>query len=136
MLREGKAEAVVEPPEAPIALRLLPRGTLPRTPAAGNQGTARPSERLGRAQWGELGETLGLSRRQIEIVRCVFDGLSEPGIGELLGVSPSRVHTHLDRLYKKLHVHGRCELVVAIFIEYMSRSSGGAVAARRVLQPT
>lgn len=79
-----------------------------------------PSNCLGTKSWARLAAALDLSPRQLEITQCIFDGLSEPAIGRLLGVTASTVHTHLDRLYRKLHVHGRCELVVAIFIHYLS----------------
>ena len=87
--------------------------------AAALVGSA-PSNCLGAESWGRLAAALELSPRQLEIARCIFDGLSEPAIGRLLGVTASTVHTHLDRLYRKLQVHGRCELVVAIFTHYVS----------------
>ena len=89
------------------------------TRAVARVGSA-SSNCIGAESWERLAVKLDLSRRQLEITRCIFDGLSEPAIGSLLGVAGSTVHTHLDRLYRKLQVHGRCELVVAIFISYVS----------------
>src|SRR6185295_9972680 len=58
-------------------------------------------------QWSKVSESLDLSRRQFEIAQCVFDDLKETAISQRLGVSPHTVHTHLERLYAKLGVHGR-----------------------------
>jgi len=88
---------------------------------------------LSAESWSCLAAALDLSARQLEIAQCVFDGLSEPAIGRVLGVSTSTVHTHLDRLYKKLRVHGRCELVVAIFTEYVSLFANDGRATPRAL---
>jgi len=95
-------------------------------PLQGNEVslTATPSHCLNEATWTHLGSALELSPRQLEITRCVFDGMSECAIGRLLGVSTSTIHTHLDRLYKKLRIHGRSELVVALFVAYASRRVG------------
>ena len=90
--------------------------------AAGGSGIrGRPSRRLGRAQWQSIAAALGLSDRQLEVIRCVFDGLDEASISRELDLSRHTVHTYLDRLYKKLHVNSRCELIVRVFVTHVSR---------------
>ena len=74
-------------------------------------------------KWRSIAESLGLSRRQLQIVRCVFDGLDEPSIGHQLRVFSHTVHSHLNRLYKKIRVKSRCELIVLVFLNYLSRAS-------------
>jgi DNA-binding NarL/FixJ family response regulator len=80
------------------------------------------------AEWRSLATCLGLSPRECGIVRAVFDGASEKRIAEGLGLSPHTVHTYLWRIYRKLHVQSREELLVRVFAEFRSfpkRSSNG-----------
>ena len=81
------------------------------------QGVFAPKE------WRALAASLGLSPREAGVVRCVFDGASERRIAEQLALSPHTVHTYLWRIYRKLHVQSREELLVRIFAEF--RSSRG-----------
>jgi DNA-binding NarL/FixJ family response regulator len=53
----------------------------------------------------------------------VFDGFDQEEISRELNISPHTVHTHLDRLYRKLRVKSRCELVVLVFLAYLSGRS-------------
>ncbi len=72
------------------------------------------------SKWLAIATSLRLSRREAEILRGIFNDDSEAVIAELLGMSPHTVHTHLERLYKKLGVNSRCETVVRIFAEYVA----------------
>ena len=81
----------------------------------------RPSTLLRKAQWRVIADALDLSDRQLEIVRCVFDGLDEASISRELDISHHTVHTYLDRLYRKLAIKSRCELIVQVFLAYLSR---------------
>ncbi len=64
--------------------------------------------------WRELGGALGLSPRELEIARGIFDGQKEYAIAARLGCSPDTVHTHTRRLYAKTDVHSHVELLVCI----------------------
>jgi DNA-binding NarL/FixJ family response regulator len=75
-----------------------------------------------------IADSLDLSDRQLEIVRCVFDGLDETSISRELDISHHTVHTYLDRLYRKVGVKSRCELVVQVFLAYLSRQDDGSAA--------
>jgi len=91
--------------------------------APGSRGVGSPSALcLSGESWSELAGRLKLSPRRLAITRLIFDGRTEPAIAAELAISESTVHTHLDRLYKKLGVHGRCELVVAVFRAYVASS--------------
>jgi len=80
-------------------------------------------------EWRSLATCLGLSPRECGIVRAVFDGESEKGAAERLGLSPHTVHTYLWRIYRKLHVQSREELLVRVFAEFRAlpkrATSGG-----------
>jgi DNA-binding CsgD family transcriptional regulator len=56
-----------------------------------------------------------LSPREKEIVRLVMKGLSTRGIAQLLDISPWTVSTHLRRIFLKLGVNSRPEMVALIF---------------------
>ena len=75
-------------------------------------------------EWYVLVKRLGLSRREAEIVRLVFDDLSKAEIARRLGLAPSTIHTYLGRLYRKLGVRSRGELMTFVFFEFLeSRAS-------------
>lgn len=71
-------------------------------------------------EWRSLATCLGLSPRECGIVRAVFDGDSEKRTAERLGLSPHTVHTYLWRIYRKLQVQSREELLVRVFAEFRS----------------
>ncbi|MEK7675368.1 MAG: response regulator transcription factor, partial [Verrucomicrobiota bacterium] len=50
-----------------------------------------------------------LSRREQEILACLFRGLFDKEIGDELHISTGTVHSHLVRLFRKLGVHSRKE---------------------------
>lgn len=77
---------------------------------------ARPSGRrvFSAEEWRSIAGAAGLSPREFEIIQRVFDDEKESAIASGLGVSPHTVHTHLERLYRKLGVSGRCAAVVRV----------------------
>ncbi len=82
-------------------------------------------------EWRSLATALGLSPRECGVVQSVFDGGSEKRIAEQLGLSPHTVHTYLWRIYRKLHVQSRQELLVRVFAEFRSLSVSGNTGRRR-----
>lgn len=52
-----------------------------------------------------------LTERETEILRMVAKGLSFETVGEVLGISPHTVVTHVKKIYRKLAVHSRGEAV-------------------------
>jgi DNA-binding NarL/FixJ family response regulator len=52
-----------------------------------------------------------LSERETEILRLVAKGFGFEAVGELLGISPHTVVTHVKKIYRKLAVHSRGEAV-------------------------
>jgi DNA-binding NarL/FixJ family response regulator len=71
-------------------------------------------------QWRSVGEYLRLSGRELQIVRGFFNGGTEATIAGRLRLSSHTVHSHVDRIYKKLNVGSRCGLAVRIFSAYLS----------------
>lgn len=56
---------------------------------------------------------LGLSPRQIEVLRLLIEGSSNKVIARRLDISPSTVRTHIESLFVRLDVHSRTQAVVA-----------------------
>jgi DNA-binding NarL/FixJ family response regulator len=73
--------------------------------------------------WQRVTNVLALSGRESQILQAVFEDQKERCIAANLGISSHTVHTHLERIYRKLHVSSRVELVVRVFAEYLSKPS-------------
>ncbi len=69
------------------------------------------------ADWSLVTRVCGLSKRELAIVKLVFDDRCDTEIARALGISRHTVNTHLTRLYRKLDVHSRVQLVVRICYE-------------------
>jgi two-component system response regulator NreC len=53
----------------------------------------------------------GLTPREQEVLTHLAEGLNNPEIGELLGISPKTVARHRENIMRKLNLHSRTELV-------------------------
>jgi DNA-binding NarL/FixJ family response regulator len=106
-----------------------------RLPGGGAYNPARSTVGARRAQpsgrslfsdniWRLLAGSLELSPRESQIVRAVFDDQKESTIAVSLGISPHTVHTHFERLYRKLGVTSRLTLVSRVFVEYLWLEEG------------
>jgi DNA-binding CsgD family transcriptional regulator len=54
-----------------------------------------------------------LSRRQLEVLRLMADGLTDAQVGAKLFLTENTVKTHMQKLLRKLEVHSRGEAVAA-----------------------
>ena len=74
--------------------------------------------------WLAIVRSLGLSEREEQVARriLVYDD-SESNIAAALAISRHTVHTHLERLYRKLRVTSRCQVVTRMFREYVELTS-------------
>ena len=69
---------------------------------------------------------LGLSTREAEITQRVFDNFGEAAIARDLELAPSTVHTYVRRLYRKLDVNSRGELLILVFLAFLrNREANG-----------
>ena len=69
--------------------------------------------------WAEIARSLGLSARQLQIARGIFDNETEGAIASDLGISEHTVHNHLNRLFRKLAVTTRVQLVLRLTNELL-----------------
>jgi DNA-binding CsgD family transcriptional regulator len=73
-----------------------------------------------RAQWQLIVDSLRLSAREAQILLRVFDNQKNIAIAMDLGISAHTVHTYFERMYRKLGVQDRCDLVVRVFETHMA----------------
>jgi len=69
--------------------------------------------------WDGIAGRLSLSSRQIEVARHVLHDDCDDVIASKLGLKRGTVHTHVERLHKKLGVHSRVQLAMQIFATYL-----------------
>lgn len=72
-----------------------------------------------------------LSQREAEVVRCVVQGLTNQEIAEHLGLSPHTIKNYLLRVFDKLGVSNRVEL---LFMTLSQGGNGHGVTARSEAQ--
>src|SRR5713101_4899868 len=70
--------------------------------------------------WKIIANSLRISDRELQIIKGIFDDQKEFAIAQELTISVHTVHTHLERLYRKLGVSSRVTLVLYILSEYLS----------------
>lgn len=58
-------------------------------------------------------DRLGLTPRQVDVLRMLVDGRSNKSIARALDLSPSTVKTHLEAIFHRLQVSSRTQAVVA-----------------------
>jgi DNA-binding CsgD family transcriptional regulator len=100
-LQESIATSPVSPPQVPV------RGVSPLTSA----------------EWHMVSRHLALSRRESQVARLMLDDLADDDIARHLSISPHTVHAHVTKLYRKLAVHSRHQLIIRLFNAYVSSSS-------------
>ena len=96
----------------------------PRRPTAASLDLRAPGSAMFSTQvWDQIARSLGLSGRELQVVRGVFDDRIESAIATELGISPHTVHTHFDRLHRKLGVATRTGLVLRVTREFLALSA-------------
>ena len=81
-------------------------------------------EILSPEEWSRIAEVFGLSPRELEVVRHIFDGEVESQIAFELGISIHTVHEYVKRNYAKLGgVTDHRELILCILAEHLKSAS-------------
>jgi DNA-binding NarL/FixJ family response regulator len=102
--------------------------SLPPQPAEALARRSRGRRLLPPAAWEELRVLLQLSPREVQIAQGVFDDQKEELIAFELGISPHTVNTYLQRMYRKMRISNRTQLVLhllAAHIDLLKVSPGG-----------
>src|SRR5215510_10312188 len=72
------------------------------------------------SEWDLIAKQLAIPPRQVQIIQAIMAGCNKPeAIALALGIQPSSVKTHIERLYQNLGVHDRVEVVVRVFVELL-----------------
>lgn len=71
------------------------------------------------SEWQTIANALCLSKRGSEVAHLLLDGLNEDEISDALKLSRRTVHAHLERLYRRLGVHSRADLILCLFREFV-----------------
>ena len=58
------------------------------------------------------GNEYALSVREMDILKCLVDGDSYKMIVDACGISIGTVRTHINSIYRKLHVNSKSEAVI------------------------
>jgi len=78
-------------------------------------GSAIFSERA----WNSVARALRLSPREEDILRGMFDGLTETALATRMNISLRTVHTHVERLHRKLGVTHQVALALRVVNEFL-----------------
>ncbi len=70
--------------------------------------------------WTQLRDTLKLSDRELQIVQGIFEDQKQETIAYALGISPHSVNTYIQRIYTKLHIGSRPQLILRVMSEYLA----------------
>lgn len=72
-------------------------------------GVARELLRLFREKGASRASLETLSKREMEVLECIAEGLTNKEVGQRLDISARTVGAHLQSMYEKLNVHSRTE---------------------------
>ncbi len=62
-------------------------------------------------QVGQVTQEERFTRREEQILACLFEGMQDKEIASALGIGTATVHTHMHQLFEKLGVHSRREII-------------------------
>ena len=65
--------------------------------------------------WNQIAKSLKLSPQQKRIVELILRSACDKQIAMMLGIKKPTVRTHLDRLFRRLDLNDRCELILLVF---------------------
>ncbi len=106
LLKEDKAIDIVEALES-----VLNYDNIPMSPAIARSamkllsGEALPNKN------SHITPDYNLSEREVNVLKLMIKGLSYNEIGEKLFISPNTVRTHVNNIYKKLHLNSRSQIM-------------------------
>jgi len=77
--------------------------------------------------WERIQFSLKLSIRELQIAQHIFDDSKAEYIADNLGISVHTVNTYLQRLYLKLDVRSRLQLVLCVLKNHLQLCKGGRI---------
>jgi DNA-binding CsgD family transcriptional regulator len=79
--------------------------------------------------WRQIGGAARLSPRELDVARGVFDNLTESALAANLRISPHTVHSHMNRVFRKLQATTRAQLVLRVMEQFLilTRAEGSSL---------
>lgn len=81
------------------------------------------------ADFASMCRQLKLSSREAEITHLILLAHSERCIAHTLRISTHTVHSHIERLYRKLDIGKRSELITCLFQTYLELQAHKSIAS-------
>jgi DNA-binding NarL/FixJ family response regulator len=78
------------------------------------------SAMLSSEAWKRIGCSLRLSGRELQIAQGTFDDKTEFAMAVDLQISPSTIHSHVERLHRKLAITDRAQLLLRVIQEFLA----------------
>lgn len=78
---------------------------------------------LAGAQWVALAHELRLSKRECDILKCIFSDERISAMSLELGLAEGTVHTYRERLFRKLGVRSCAQVIAVAFSTYLQLNS-------------
>ena len=100
----------VMPKQLLEAIREIRAGGVPMSPAIARE-VVDFFRRKPASATGAVAEEAGLAPREQQVLKCLVGGLSYKEIAGELGITSNTVGTYVRRIYEKLHVRSRREIV-------------------------
>ena len=72
-------------------------------------------------EWVRVSEALRLSRRETDLVRCLFRGLSDKQIAGDLGITVGTIRGYMSKLFLKLGASDRVEVVLCVLWQFLDK---------------
>ena len=104
---EGYILKNISPFEILNAIKEIHQGGAPMTPVVASKVLKMFKNRTN----GDIIENFDLTKREIEILKCLVEGMSYKKIADTCFVSNDTVSTHIKNIYKKLHVNSKSKAV-------------------------
>ncbi len=65
-------------------------------------------------EWAWFAKTCGITRRELEVMRLMFQGWDNRMISQGLNIKYNTVRAHISNMYKRAGVHNKMGLVVEL----------------------
>lgn len=106
LLKEDKAVDIVKALESVLNFDNIPMSpAIARSAMKLLSGEALPNEN------SSVTPDYNLSERETDVLKLMINGLTYIQIGEKLFISPHTVRTHINNIYKKLHLNSRTQVM-------------------------
>jgi DNA-binding CsgD family transcriptional regulator len=70
---------------------------------------------INKEKWNYVRKSYGLTERQMQIIKLLFDGLDSDRIAQRLRIRYNTVKAHFGHIYKRAGVQNKAELIMQLF---------------------